>query len=418
MSKQLVLYIGHFEDQYRWCWRSEDGNYSQALKGAIGALAADLGVGNHTALLIIGGTQVALRQLPYAAQEKKHLSKLLPYQLEEEVVGDIEQFHFALGAAKDGLVTLAYTENTKLRALFTELADIGVEVSQCIPATLLLPRAAANDDNTMIRQEADAWGLHLEASQVFVRHGAEQGFCVDGSNLAAALTLLLGAENRIDTLPTLNLSAPNEAQLEQLEALLPASLSDSATIKNCSELWQYAPDSNSINLCQGIFSQRLPIDRWWRNWQRIIILAGIALGVYIGVLLLAISGLEAQNLEVRKDIEATFRTVVPRGPANDPERRMKIMVRDLKPQGLSSQAVALLGDVLPKVNGNTDIILKSVYYTAASAELSLNIQASTFNAIETLRSNIEKVGLQAELLSSSAQGGNHSGRLKITRVSP
>lgn len=416
MLKQLVLYIEHYGSDYCWCWRADDGAYSTVKSGDVVALHKDIGAGSHTALLIVGGSQVAMRELAYAEQEKKHLRRLLPYQLEDQVIGDIEQFHFALGAAQEGSVTLAYTEHSRLREIFAELTGVGIEVGQCIPASLLLPLSAANDESA--ENNRDAWSLHLEESQVLVRHGAQLGFCVDRNNLTTALTLLLSAQNRVDTLPQLSLSAPTEAELEVLEALLPSSLLDSQKVKRCHFIWEYAPDKNSIDLCQGEFSQRLPIERWWGIWRTVAILAFVALAVYIGILLLSVSQLKGKNLELRRDIEAAFRTVVPRGPANDPERRLKIMARDLEPAGQDSQAVALLSEVLPKVNANSAITIKSVYYTADNADLSLNIQATSFNAIESLRTEIGKVGLQAELLSSSAQGGNHSARLKITRALP
>lgn len=419
MSKQLVLYIEHYGGDYSWCWRTEDGAYSTALHGNVQALAEDIGTGNHTALLIVGGAQVAMRELPYSAQEKKHLRRLLPYQLEDQVIGNVEQFHFALGHAVNGTVTLAYTENSRLRDIFTELAAISVEVGQCVPAALLLPLPAANDDGDLEDAPANVWSLHLENNaQVQVRHGAQMGFCVDPGNLAMALDLLLGTENRVDSLPSLSLSASNEAELETLEGLLPRSLSESPLVKACHPIWEYAPDKNSIDLCQGEFSQRLPIERWWGIWRAVATLGAVVLVIYIGVLWLSVANLKEQNLELRRNIETAFRTVVPRGPANDPERRLKIMARDIEPAGQGSQAVALLSEVLPKVNANGDIKLKSVYYTADNADLSLNIQASSFNAIETLRTDIEKAGLRAELLSSSAQGGNHSARIKVTQALP
>jgi len=130
---------------------------------------------------------------------------------------------------------------------------------------------------------------------------------------------------------------------------------------------------------------------------------------------LSLNQLKNENLEVRREIEQVFRTVVPNGPANDPERRLRIKASDLEPKGQSGQTVALLAAVLPELDNRDEINLKGVYFTAEGGDLSLNVQAGTFNAIESLRGALEADGLSAELLSANAQGDNHSARLKVKR---
>ncbi|HEY7883983.1 MAG TPA: type II secretion system protein GspL, partial [Cellvibrionaceae bacterium] len=396
MSEQLVIYLDHYDSDYSWCLTHEDGSQSERQRGDTQALAESLGAGNHQALLILGGPQVAMRQLAYSEQEKKHLKRLMPFQLEEAVIGDISQFHFALGQPKDGQVALAYTEKSRLQALFTELAKANIEITRCVPAALLLPLPA--DENG----QPQGWALHKIGSEVLVRHGQGTGFTVDQKNLAQTLSLLLTAENRVDQLPELALSAASETDLAELRAALPTALEGASTRQQVSDIHLLSPANDTINLCQGEFSQRLPVERWWRAGRGLIIGAGVALVVYIGTLVLGIYQLQQDNLDTRRAIEQVFRTVVPTGPANDPERRLSIMLRDLQPDVGGSAAVPLLAQVLPQIPDT--VTVRGIHYTANNDELSLNLQASTFNAIETLRSEIANGGLGAELLSASAQG--------------
>jgi|SRR5690554_1139918 len=416
MSDQLTLYLAHYGGHYTWL-RRRNGLPDELATGSPADLAAQQGGGNISARLIIGGPQVVVRQLPYSDAEKRHLRRLMPFQLEEEVIGDISQFHFALGTAAAGEVSLAYTESARLSDTFAQLAEVGIEVKQCFPAALLpqLTPPATPADNLEQEPQQDVWALHWQDAMVSVRHGASSGFTVDSASLSAALTMLLNAENRVDTLPILNLSAPDENQLAQLEQAIPVSLEAAHRVSHVAGIWDFQPDSHTIDLCQGEFSQRLPIERWWRSWQRVSYAAAAALVVYVAVLLLSLNQLKNDNLEVRRDIEQVFRTVVPNGPANDPERRLRIMSRDLEPKGQSGQVVALLADVLPELNSRDDVNVKGVYFTADNGDLSLNLQANTFNAIESLRGALEGGGLTAELLSANAQGDNHSARLKVKR---
>lgn len=417
MSKSYAIYIAHYGGDYTWLIRTE-GEPDTLGSGDIDALGAALGEGNHQVRLIVGGPQVAVRRLSFEPQEKRHLHKLMPFQLEEDVVGDIDQFHFALARPGEKSVSVAYTEKARLEAVFDELREAGIEVAECYPAALLPEVPDAPDSDAEQAAEQDAWALHWQAGQVAVHHGPNLGFCVDARNLPLALELLLNDEQRVDSLPHLALSAPDENQLTELENALPAKLDGASTRTRIAGIWDFEPHADTLNLCQGAFSQRLPVERWWRHWRTVAMAAAAALVVYIGTLALSISELKDENLETRRQIEQVFRTVVPNGPANDAERRLRIKARELEPQTQSSQAVALMAQVLPLVDERDGISLKGAYYTGDNAELALNLQAGTFNAIETLRGAIEGAGLTAELLSSSAQGSNHSARLKITRGMP
>lgn len=406
ISEQLVIYLEHYDSPYRWRHRREDGSLEPLQQGDSEALAASVGPGHHTALLILGGPQVTTRQLSYSEQEKKHLRHLLPFQLEETVIGDIHQYHVALSAPRDGQVAVAYTEKTRLRHLFDELAAANIEVARCLPSIFLLPLPSGPDGES-------AWALHNLEGQILVRHAAGEGFVVTASHLSQALELLLTAEQRTNNLPELQLSASSEAYLQQLIQALPNALAGQVINSQVRDLSPADAANDSLNLCQGEFSQRLPIERWWRAGRGLIIATAVALLVYIGTLVLDIYQLQQDNLDTRRQIEQVFRTLVPTGPANDPERRLNIMLRDMQPEASGSAAVSMLAQVLPQLN--SEINVRGIHYTASSDELNLNVQAETFNTIESLRGAIAASGLQAELLSASAQGNTHSARLNITR---
>ncbi|MDO3381488.1 type II secretion system protein GspL [Gilvimarinus algae] len=411
MSEHLTLYISHYGSDYTWLIRREHLP-DELGSGELATLAASLGEGNHQARLIVGGPQLVARTLSYAEKEKRHLRKLMPFQLEEEVIGDIDQFHFAFGTPKEGQVSLVYTERARLAECFAALAEQHIEITQCLPAALLPERPTAEGEQT-----SDSWAIHWQDGKVSVHYGQSQGFTVASSNLPAALDMLLKAQNRVSELPHLALSAPDENQLEALEQQLPPSLEGAQGETKICSLWDFEPAADTIDLCQGEFSQRLPIERWWGHWRKVAYAGTAALVVYIATLLISLNQLQNENLEIRRDIEQVFRTVVPNGPANDPERRLRIMARDLAPEAGGSQVVALLGEVLPQIQqGN--VSLKGVYYTAENGELSLNLQAESFNAIESLRGAMESLGLSAELLSASAQGNTHSARMKVKRELP
>lgn len=418
MADQLVLSINRAADTYHWCWLDAQLNPRPATtgEGDIAALAAALNGNTQQAWLIVPGTKVITRELEYSEKEKKHLRTLLPFQLEETVIGDIDRFHFALGPLANGKATLAYIEKAWLEQVFAQLAEIYIEVTRCwsAPATLPLPVLASAEDETLV--ERDIWTLQLDHNVVMVRYDDALAFSVDHPHAAAALQLLITAQKRVDKLPSIVLRGANDSDLAQLFDSLPPALQSQVVSRERVNVWQLDYSGSSINLCQGEFSQRLPIERWWRNWRTVACLAAGALSVHIGILLYQIQDFKTDNLIIRQQIEAAYRSAVPQGALVDAERQLTGLVRELQPAGQSGSVTSLLAKVMPPLAESSTITLRNIQFIGDTGELNLQLQASEYNAIETLRSTLEASGLRAELLGSSAQGNTHSARMKISQV--
>lgn len=419
MADQLVLSINRAADTYRWCWLDAQTRPlpETAGSGDADALAAALPGGPVYAWLIVPGTKVVTREVEYTEKEKKHLRTLLPFQLEETVIGDVDRFHFALGPMADGKASIAYVEKAWLEQAFAQLAALNVEITQCWSAPAALPLAApAPVTDETLTPDADSWTLQLHQGVVMVRYDRFLAFSVDRPHAAVALQLLLTAQKRVDQLPALTLRAETEEQLQQLYDSLPSALQGEVVNRHLVQFWDLDYSGSGINLCQGSFSQRLPVERWWSNWRTVAMLAAACLGVHVGTLLYQISDLRGENLVIRQQIEASYRRAVPQGALVDAERQLSGLVRELQPAGQSGSVTNLLAKVLPPLAQSSAISLRSIQYIGDAGEINLQLQASEYEAIESLRGNIEANGLRAELLGSSAQGNTHSARLKVSQL--
>jgi len=417
MANQLVLYTNRAQDQFRWCWLDADGQplLDSAASGDLETLGAMLGEGHHSVWLLVPGNQVVTRELEYAEAEKKHLRRLLPFQLEESVIGDIEQFHFALGPVREGRAIAAYVEQSWLRQLFDRLGEYHIEVQRTWPLPLMLPLPREAD----LSEQYPYWTLQMQGDQLLVRYAPNLGFSLDREQARLSLQMLLTAQNRVDNLPRLNLRAETDAELVTLQALLPDELKDRIDEQAVVPFWQLDfAETGRVDLCQGEFSQRLPIERWWRSWQGVVVAAAACLVLYVGVTVYQVNQLEAENIELRRDIEQVYRSVAGPGNLVDAERQLRQQLTELQPASASGQVTPFLGDLFPALAESGGVTLSAVSYAARSGELSLNVRADTFNAIESLRGDIQTRGLQAELLSASAQGDSHTARLKVTGGRP
>lgn len=420
MSMQLVLSVTTSDDgksladNFRWCWLGVDG--MPAAEGASGnrddlrAALGDKPTNPQSAWVILPGSRVNTRQLEYSDKEKKHLRNLLPFQLEDSVVGDVEDLHFALGTPADGKVVVAFADKTWLQAAFAELAALGIEVTRCWTAPLTLPLAAeaATDSN-------NHWSLGLYQNQVYLRYASTMGFSVAQQHARMALQMLLRDQGRVDSLPSLHLRAVSEADLATLGELIPAELQGAIASQTLADEWALDYSNSSIDLCQGDFSQRLPIERWWKLWQSVATFAGVCVAVYLGTLMFEIHKLGGENLKIRQQIETTARGVITQGRIVDAEKQLNALLKQSQPAGQSASVMELLTLVLPQIAQEPNVSIKGIAYSAEAGELNINIQADSFSAFQSLSEKISSQGLKAEASSFSAQGNVQTARLKVTK---
>lgn len=425
MAPQLVISINSAADHFRWCWL-QDGRAETTASGNLEALQAAIGHVSQQVWLLLPGAKVVTRELEYSEKEKKHLRSLLPYQLEESVVGDVEDLHFALGEAKSGKIVVAYTDRDWLRSIFAMFAGIGAEITRCWSTPALLPLVpvtpAEPQEPVLVEAEAtpeslsagpaDTWVLALHDNTLHLRAGIQQAFSLPFAQLGLGLQLLAGDHKPEDAPPRLALRAADQVQLDRLRQALPARFADAVASQTLADDWELEYQGAAIDLCQAEFSQRLPLERWWKLWRNLAVLAAITFAVYVGVSLFHIHKLKVQNLQLRQQMEAVYRTVVPSGQSDDPEKRLRIKLSGLQPKNQTGgSVVSMLAGILPLVASNTDVSVKLISFSSDTGEMNINVQAGSFSSIDALRQAIAGQGYNAELLTANA----NTGRLKISK---
>ena len=341
--------------------------------------------------------EVRLLLLAVSADERKHIAKSLPFMLEEEVAADVDELHFAacaLDRARLGVGICAREKMDEWQGLLEETPGI----TQWIPEPLLLPW-----------QEGE-WCLVLEGNRAIVRTGQCEGFGVEGDMLA---TLLQAALAGSDSPRAVIVYGSDQAADT---ALLPEVIQDSIQWRRgnlYSAMLLSDAGQKPLNLLQGNYAPRLPLARWWSQWRAVAAVFAAALALQLLSTYADYRKLQTENLALRSAVQESYRKAYPRGAVVDAEKQLRRQLDALRGSAQTSGFVSLIERVGAVISSTPGTSIASINYSDKSDEMRMNIVAADYEAVERVREDINKAGLQAVMESSSAQGDAVRARLRV-----
>ncbi len=347
--------------------------------------------------LCFAAPAAAIRLLPLSitAEEKKHLSQSLPFMLEEQVAQDIDRLHFA--AAEDDKLnyTVAVCERAAMDDWSAQLASAGT-VRQWLPETLLLPW-----------QEGE-WNLLLEDERAIVRTGYGAGF---GCELSLLPVLLQAAAAEQEPRTVIVYGSDQAREL----TLLPQTLQDRVQWRRgnlCSAL-MLTETLPPLNLRQGDYAPRLPLERWWREWRWVAAVFAAVFCLQLLATWLDYRSLAQENLALRTAREASYREANPRGNVVDPEKQLQRQVDALRGTTSGEGFVMLMDQVGKVLDAEKGALLASLNYSDRGGDMRMNLVATDFESVERIRAGLNAAGLVATMESSSAQGDSVRARIRV-----
>lgn len=386
-------------DNFEWL-RTDESELDHQVSVGDAELLIEQCLSVNELVVLMPAEQVTLHEIPFERHERKMLRQTLPYSLEEDLVDDVDELHFALGDVSGETVALAVVAQEKMQEWLEPLQSQGADVDKVIPEVLLIPRA----DNS--------WSLLVDGQRWLVRNGDNQGFAMESANVSLALQLLMDASEQLPEALTVYCGEEDQDSInnqlpELLRGIVQWSRDDywSMIDKGLQQPYQ-------IDLLQGTYAPSLPWKKWWQVWRGAAVLLGVAVLVQFAVNVGQLQMLKSTNIDLRADIEKSYRSVVPKGAVMDAERQLRRKVNALK-GGDGGGFVSLLAQVAQVLSAVDGLTLQSLNYAEKQSEIRLTVLAEDFDDVETARANIEKLGLTAELTGSSSEGGKTRARLRI-----
>ncbi len=386
----------------QWFWYPPGaGEDARALdtEQARAELAAFASGANNPLWFALPGELVRLARLPCAASERRHAMKSLAFLMEEQLGEDIDDLHFA--AVPDGEEHLAVaTCRTEHLSSWQEALRRLADARCWLPEPLLLP------------WQAGEWCLLVEGDRALVRTGKASGFGCDTEMLPVMLSAAL-ADPAIDEPARIVVYGQDQ---QQDISLLPEAMQALAQWRRgnyASALMLVDEKQPALDLRQGDYARRLPLQRWWTYWRTAAALLAVAFIIQVAATWTQTRELEQQNLSLRQQVEASYRQAVPRGNAPDPERQIRNKLSELKGGRQGSGFVSLLDKVGGVVAKREGASIASINYNARSGDLRMNLLAPDYETVEAVRQAIAKQGLEAVMESSNSQGDGVRARMRV-----
>jgi general secretion pathway protein L len=382
-----------------WRWRPRSAE-QQSGSGALDALPQ---VGATPVYVWTPATETLLTHTNLPTSSRAKLAQALPYALEDQLLDDPANLHFAWRREDDGTLFVAVTAKERIRAWLTALQRAGLHPTALCPATLLVPWSPR------------CWSALISDDEIVVRTGAVSGFTCPAA-IEQPPPLLVGnlqdAKQRA--------AAPEYFIVFKPPATFRADAWSAALAVPVrvepSSLWDTPGDTlPALNLLQGDFATRSDT----RQQLRPLLPAALMLGLWI-LGTLAFDTIEWWQLKQRhnaitREMASLLQGAFPeiKNPDYEPMKQMQGNLERLQARSgmRAHDMLPLLARATPALKGESQARLRGLRYSERS--LTFDVAAPDAGALERVRQALQTNGLQAETLSTSARANEVDGKIRV-----
>lgn len=362
MSESLVIRLGtNAQQPVQWLvWSTQEqeiiASGTLASAHALGELQER--AGGRPVVILVPGSDLIFRRVSLPGKYSRQAAAALPYLLEEQIASDVDALHLVVLGHQGNEVDLMAVDKAKMQIWLGWLQQAGLKSLQLLPDVLTLPLAS------------EGWSALQLGEEWLLRQGPRQGIVAEESLLA----MLLAAQPEPVTIhshtPPPALAGANwQAADPELPMLL---LAKGAL--GC-----------QANLLQGPYRPQTEYSRYWLQWRKVAVVAGLLLLVALTQRGVHLYQLAEQDKALKAEIRQVYARIFP-GETRIVNVRSQ-MTQHLKQLGQAPQDGILLlltelAPVFAEVPGLKPEVLR---FDATRGELRLQVTAPGFTEIERFR---------------------------------
>ena len=328
--------------------------------------------------VVIPGEQVISLYASAPKGSRRHIEQALPYLLEDELATPVESLHIAHGeTTEDGKILCAVIDRELLQDYLQMLAPADITATRMIPDYWTLP---------VSDQVQTAKCNH----RLLVRHPSSEGLAL----------LMPDADTLNKLIPDADVDTYTDTYDNELDAI---------------PEWQLShTESAPFNLLQGDFApaKKSPQLAWLKPTA---IAAGVALLLFISYFLAAGWYFNQQASELMQQAETRYRELFPNDKKIiDLRRQMQAHLNQAGNGQSRSMFFELLNSFTEaKKQQAESSTIRNIRFDQKNSSLQMELQANSINYANNLQNQIEKSGLNAEVLSANSNDAGVIARLRI-----
>lgn len=380
-----------------WWTRSTDGtNVTAGREENIAQLPPGVRSGPLNIWTPPGETLLTRANLP--TRSRARILQALPYALEDQLLDEPENLHYAYVREADGQLAVAVTQRARLNSWLDIFKSAGVRPASVCPANLALPLYP------------HAWTAAFVDQDLWVRTGEHTGFvCLATATppplLATAIkeaAAQMAAPQRLVVF-----SPPSDFDAEQWSAQL-----HTPVMAEGGDFWRHAKPV-ALNLLQSDSSQAAHV----RQILRPLRPAAIMLAVWV----IAMWGMDfAEWLRLRQQHNqqtAEMRTIFQQSfpevkTVLDPAAQMQKQMEILQSRGGGpADLLPLLSRVGPALQAQQRARLNGIKY--GERMLTLEVVLPDYQALDAMKNSLQAANLDVEVVAANGRGNEVEGRLRI-----
>ena len=343
-----------------------------------------------------------LTRVTLPTRSRAKIQQALPYALEDQLIGEPDQLHFAYRVLDDASLAVAITARARVQAWISSLTDAGLRPVSLCPAELALPLIDGS------------WSASFHEDEVWVRTGQASGFVCAAS---------------VRTPPSMLETAVREAREKQMEpqgltVMQPPSGFDSnawatqlklAVQTQKQGFWTNHHESTpALNLLQGAYAPSGQIQAMAPALRPAAIMLAVWLVGSLGFNLWEWWQLKNTHENLRQEMLSLFKRTFPDAVVQDPVLQMQRLIGDMQDKGGKSSGadmLPLLGNIAPVIQASPQLKLRGMQY--GETRLTLDITLPDFQTMETVKNAFTARGMQVEVIGANSTPAGIEGRLRL-----
>jgi general secretion pathway protein L len=338
---------------------------------------------------------------------RQRLLQAVPYVLEEHLIDDVDEMHFALGQRLSGdQHVVGVVSRERMSAWLGLLREHGLQADAFVPDVFALP------------WQPDSWSVYVTGERVLVRTGAQSGFASDPASAPLIMSRALAdlGEDAPQRFEVYHAAGATEGLHDWPEG---AEINVHALGQGLLSLVADGFDAKAaFNLLQGEYSRRERLSKHLRQWYPAAAVLGAWLVIQLALQIYDYNVRSAKTERLQAEIEQVYRATFPDAKnVPNPRVQMEQALDELRrATGQGGDSVAeILASAAPILRSTGGLEVRTLRYRTGQLDVELELQ--DLKALDGLKQRLsDEGGWSVEIQSASARGDKVESRMLIKKA--